>query len=240
MPRERVPPVIPVTRQPMRLEALRALLSSWSTDRLVNLVMDLVASDWELHRRIDRLVVGAADPEEAARSLEVAMHHALAVHSVEWDQVDAFVSKLDCIVGDIAAFGRDEPRRAIQLLLAFVAALPRVFEAVHGEDELSSVCEDLATKAVSLATRVDAPMSDTVEPLLRAFLDDGYGYFDRVPGTLAGLLAKLPISARRELAASVLRIAGDAKNTRGAETLEGLAGHLDPGQGPPRRRSPKA
>lgn len=207
----------------MRYEDLRRRLETWSVDRLVDLVMDLAQSDWELHRRIDRHVIAREDPDATSASLRGAIDLALAVRFVEWDEVASFVTRLDAVVADIAAFGRDHPAPALELLRYFVVKLPSVFDNVHGEDELSQVCEDLAAQSVKLASRAGLPLRGAVEPLLRAYGDDGYGYFDRVPEAVARELREAPEDVRAELADCAMEVAGETRDSHVAKRLEGWA-----------------
>lgn len=210
-------------RHPMGYDELRARLRAWPAERLVDLLVDLAQSDWELHTRIDRLLAGRDAPEATALALRASIDRALAVHSVEWNAVSLFIAGLDVVVADLLAFGREHPAPALDLLRYFITALPRVFDAVQGEDELAVFADHLAAESLRLAVRAGLPLQELVEALLHTYIADQYGYLEHVPDVLGRELANALGPDGMDLSALVLQITGDARNSYQAENLEKLA-----------------
>lgn len=213
----------PPVDQPLRAEELRRRLASWSVDRLVDLVMDLAQSDWDLHVRVDRHVRAREDPAATARALWRAIDLTLLTGPVEWHAVSTFITGLDVALADVVAFGREHPADAMALLHHLLAGLPAVFDGFGGEDELACFCEELAERSVEVAARGGLPLRESLEPLLRAFVEDTYGHFEKIPDALARALTRVPGAARAELYGCAMQLAGDARSSLVAETLESFA-----------------
>jgi hypothetical protein len=170
-----------VAPKPLTRDELRGRLDAMPHARLVDVVMDLLDADHELLVRARRVVVAQDNVTDAAMELRAEIDRTLAVHYVPWDAVDAFVMELDAVVGEIRALARTDAKAALDVALYFLDALPRVFDSIHGEDELGVFAEDFAQVILSMAINTDTPFETIAEKLLRAAADDGYGYFGQLP-----------------------------------------------------------
>lgn len=185
MPSERMryAAFIPTTPEPPRMtrDELHARLDAMPHERLVGLVMDLTDAEYGLLVRVRRMVLAQTDAASGVVHLRAVIDRTLRVRSVEWDQVGAFVSELDIIVGEIHALGRTDAKAALDVALYLLEALPRVFKAVHGENELGMFAEEFARVLLSLAAAAGMPFEIIAEKVLRAVAADRYGNFNDLP-----------------------------------------------------------
>lgn len=179
-------PTAPEPPRPTRDE-LRAQLDAMPHARLVDLVLDLTDADHELLLRVRRIVLAQTDAVAAVTLLRAEIDRTLCVDYIEWNAVRMFVNELEFVQGEIHALGRTDANAALDLGFYFLDALPRVFDAVHGECELQMFSEDFArTTILSMAAATETPFEMAAERLLRAVAADGYGHFNDITDVVRG------------------------------------------------------
>ncbi|MEI8254126.1 MAG: DUF6880 family protein [Deltaproteobacteria bacterium] len=213
---------IPTTPEPPRMtrDELRARLDAMSQERLVGLVMDLTDAEHDLLVRVRRMVLAQTDATSGVVHLRAAIDRTLRVRTVEWDEVSGFVNELDVVVGEIQALARTDPKAGLDVALYFLEALPRVFEAVHGENELGMFAEDFARVLLSLAAKAKMPFEAIAETVLRAVAADGYGYFNELPEVVRGACTT-PEMERAVMKVAEVVVAGEP-DRGGRWAVEGL------------------
>jgi len=128
---------------------------------------------------------GWASERPTGTALRRAIEQHLTVKFIEWNEVDAYVTGLEAILGGIRVLARQKPTAAHQLALHFLRRIPTIFESVHDETELADFCDELSEAAIELGLKAKIPALRTVEVLLRLYAEDDYGRFGQVPDLLA-------------------------------------------------------
>lgn len=122
-------------------------------------------------------------------ALRAEIDQLLTIKFIKEDQVYRYSEKLDVMLEKINNYGGVFPEEALDLVLFFVKEIPRVFNNVQDECELSMFCYDLAESAFALTKVSGRPLQHTVAALVDAYLADAGETcrFDDVPEILSEL-----------------------------------------------------
>lgn len=114
----------------------------------------------------------------------------------------AFFDDLGTTLEMAVLFSEDQPTDALDVLWHFIERLPAIFGVGFEADELTDICTFLAEDTLRVAARERLHLSETIERLLLAYVDerDADGHFAAMPEVLSN--PKLPKRVR-ELAGSL-------------------------------------
>ena len=217
--------------KPLTDKALEQYLRQWSKEQLLDLLLEHLADDPELRRRVVLRITAEGDPAAGLGRLRDAIDEVLDIGFVEWKQLAAYMSRLGAVQDAVLLLGKTAPAAGLEAALYFVERIPSVFNSVHDECELEYFCAQLAEAVLDLTAKAGAPLLHGAQKLLDAFQKDDTCRFGEVPE----LLRKQALSDG-ERAALIEEVGGRmAKaNLWQAERLGGLLQKLRGGPRKPR------
>lgn len=147
----------------------------------------------------------------------------LSVRSVKWDQVSGYVACLEDLKEDVLEQAEGMPAIALRDLLYFTEALPRVFDCIDCEEQISGFCRNLAESIMVLARKTPVSIPEVAEKLLTAYLKDEHAQFEDIPSVLEA--SRYTEGDRRRILSLIARLSAGTDAYR-AEALDRLADGL--------------
>ena len=183
---------------------LHQQVRSWPQEKLAELLLSCLGRDTDLLARVQREIVMARSPGAAVSRLKADIDNVLNVKFVEWNRVDAYVTRLEHVLASVVSLGKTSAREALGSALYFVERIPSIFDSVHCEDELGLFCDELVRETLKLAARERPMLRDTIARLLDAYMKDGHGQFNNVPERIAA--TSMNAEDREWLVGEVMRL----------------------------------
>ena len=213
-------------REPALKVEIRARLASWPRERLLDFAVERFLADPTLRHSLARPEELSGAEATLSRELRQAIDGAMRVRYVDWREVPGYIGRLERLLGDVRSFAEGYPEEGVLVLRYFVKSIPRVFDSIADEDELTLFCRELAEVSLALAAKVAGAVREVAEELLGAWLADDYGRFAKVPELLVE--AELSGDVRREVAATAkaLAIQVARTNRHKSQELGSLAARL--------------